>query len=274
MSLYFSAPSFTLCKGCASFSQSPQGSIWKSKCFFHLHLLWRLNCSEIIFTFLFHLDIIDVWSWQIWISFRIEVMALVASTRLAHCPGCGEKLVLALWVRRAGWGQGEITRQSSSPWVITVTSLELADDRQQTWPKQKRKNSYIWLRDITTAKGSVVFLLSLLDQGLFSCGHSAEKQMPLTGRNQLLPETLYSLLRPTTLRFCCGPLQHIQIPSPWSAENTRFSAVEREAEQTRYISRPGSTLGHCRWLWEVFAGISVTLYIENQMLPFTSELYL
>lgn len=206
--------------------------------------------------------------------FSHKCMALVAPTRLARCPGCGEELALAHWVCRARGGRGETTRQRSSPWVITGTSLELADT-QQTWPKQKRKNSYIGLRDITTAKGSVVFLLSLLDRGSFICGHSgAEKQMHLTGRNQLLPETLYSLLRPTTLRFCWGPLQLIQIPGPWSAEDAWFSAAEREAEQTRYISRPGSTLGHCRWLWKVFAGTSVTLYAEDQMLHFASELYL
>jgi len=80
-----------------------------------------------------------------------------------------------------------------------------------------------------TAKGAVVFLLSLLDRVLFICGHpGAEKQMPLTGRNQLFPQILYSLLKPTALRLCCGPLQLIRVPRPWSAKTALPSAAKRE----------------------------------------------
>lgn len=148
--------------------------------------------------FLFHVDITDVWSRQILISLHMQVMALAAPACPAPCSGC----LNVLW-RRAGpcslclqswWRAGRShagERSSPSPWVITVTSLELAE-RQQTWPKRRRNNLYIGLRrDNATAKGAVVLLLSLLDQRLFICGHpGAEKQMPPCGRNQLLPHIL------------------------------------------------------------------------------------
>lgn len=88
--------------------------------------------------------------------------------------------------------------------------------------------------------------------------------MPLCGRDELLPEILSSLLRPTALSFSCGSLQLIHIASPWSAENTLTCEVEQGRQGTP--GTPGSTLAQGRWLWEGFAGTSVTQYVETQML--------
>lgn len=76
---------------CESFSWSAQANCWKSKYFFYLHLLWRLNFSEKIFTVLFHRHIVDVWNWQILtdlIHHNMKLKTFVASTQPAHSPGC------------------------------------------------------------------------------------------------------------------------------------------------------------------------------------------
>lgn len=92
--------------------------------------------------------------------------------------------------------------------------------------------------------------------------------MPLSGRDQLLPQILSSLLRPTALRFSYGPLQLIYTASPCLAENTLSNAAKCEVEEGRQGTpgRAGCTLTQCRWLWKGFAGASVTLYVETQML--------
>ena len=145
--LHFSAP-FALCKVCASFSQSAQGSIGKSKCFFYLHLLRRLNCSEKFFTFLFHMDIVDVWSWQILTFLHIKVMASVAPARPAHCSGC----LNVLW-RIAGpcslglqswWRARRNHTTEQLPLPLSYHSNLFGASRETTNTAKAKKNEFIY----------------------------------------------------------------------------------------------------------------------------------
>lgn len=191
-----------------------------------------LDCSETFFTFLFHMDTVDVWSWQIWTFLHIKVMALVAPPHpLLRVFNCAVENSSPLLFGSAELVEGKEKshdRAAPPPRVITVTSPELAE-RQPTWPKRKRKNSYIGLigERHQPSKGAVVFLLCLLEQGLFTYGHPEAEKL-LSRRNRLFPPILYSFLRSTALRFCCGSLQLIQIPGPWSAKKALFSAAKLE----------------------------------------------
>lgn len=78
----------------ASFSWSAQRNIWKSKYFFHLQLLWRLNCSETFSPFCFTGTLLMIEtdrSWQI-LFITIKLKTFVGPTQPAHCPGCLNRL--------------------------------------------------------------------------------------------------------------------------------------------------------------------------------------
>lgn len=84
-----------LCRVCAHlFHGLLRETAEKANYFFHLHLPWRLNCSENFYTFLFHRHIAEFEtdrSWQI-LLITIKLKTFVAPTQPVHSPMCLNRL--------------------------------------------------------------------------------------------------------------------------------------------------------------------------------------